>query len=162
MKNENLKDADNITDAHADEKKGLHVLFAITLTRPFRFLFTEPITYYSAIYNGFIYGLVYLFNEAFPLVFGPGGHGFNTGEQGLCFLGLFIGPIIGALLHPLQERYYLKRVRQNDGKGVPEARMWMALAGTFMLPIALFWFAWTSKDFHLPSSRFLLTLARLC
>lgn len=50
-------------------------------------------------------GIVYLFNEAFPLVFGPGGHGFNTGEWGLSFLGLFIGPLIGAALHPLQERY---------------------------------------------------------
>lgn len=109
--------------------------------------------------TGFIYGLVYLFNEAFPLgkrkvlaslsrfntiqVFGDG-HGFNTGEVGLSFLGLTIGPLIGACLHFLQERYYLKRVAQNDGKGVPEARMWMGLAGAIMLPVSLFWFAWTS------------------
>lgn len=34
--------ADNLLDADADEKKSLHTLFAITLTRPIRFLFTEP------------------------------------------------------------------------------------------------------------------------
>ena len=141
---EGLRAADYITDAHADERKGLHHLFAITLTRPFRFLFTEPITFFAAIYNGFIYGLVYLFNESFPLVFGPTGHGFNTGEQGLCFLGMCLGPILAALLYPLQERYYLKQVAKNDGKGVPEARMWMARVGACLLPISLFWFGWTS------------------
>lgn len=93
--------------------------------------------------------MVYLFNEAFPLVFGPTGHGFNTGEQGLCFLGLCFGSIVGAILHPLQERYYLRRVRENGGKPVPEARLWLARGGAFLLPISLFWFAWTSyKSVH--------------
>lgn len=145
MRKEGLKAADSITDANADERKGLHQLFAITLTRPFHFLFTEPITFFAAIYNGFLYGLVYLFNEAFPLVFGPGkGHGFNGGEQGLAFLGLCIGPIIAFLFYPLQERYYLRRVAENDGKGVPEARMWMARLGAMFIPVSLFWFGWTS------------------
>lgn len=137
-------------DIHACGRKGLHELFAITLTRPFRFLFTEPITMFSAIYNGFIYGLVYLFNEAIPLVFGaPKGHPFNPGQQGLAFLGMAIGPIVAFCLYPLQERYYLRRIAENDGKGVPEARMWMARGGAILLPISLFWFGWTSyKSVH--------------
>ncbi|GME28937.1 putative polyamine transporter [Neofusicoccum parvum] len=141
---EGLAAAENIRDANDDEKKGLHTLFAITLTRPFRFLFTEPITFAAAAYNGFIYGIVYLFNEAFPLVFGPTGHGFNTGQWGASFTGLCIGSIVAALLHPVQERYYLRRCARNDGKGVPEARMHLARFGTFLLPLSLFWFAWTS------------------
>lgn len=145
MAAENLQSATSTVDVHAEEKKGLHQLFGITLTRPFRFLFTEPITNFSAIYNGFLYGLVYLFNEAIPLVFGPGkGHGFNVGAQGLCFLGMAIGPLVAFCFYPLQERYYLRKVAQNDGKGVPEARMWMARLGALFIPISLFWFGWTS------------------
>lgn len=144
LEKEGITTANRVRDAHADERKGLHQLFAITLTRPFRFLFSEPITFFSAIYNGFIYGLVYIFNEAFPLVFGAGGHNFNGGEQGLVFLGLAIGSIVAAFFHPLQEKYYLKRVAQNGGKGVPEARMFSAMGGAFLLPISLFWFGWTS------------------
>lgn len=140
---ENIAMAEHIRDAHADEARSLHTLFFVTLTRPFRFLFSEPITMGAAAYNGFIYGLVYLFNEAFPIVFGQG-HGFNTGETGLSFLGLCIGSIVGAILHPLQERYYLRKVRENNGKGQPEARLWLARFGAFLLPISLFWFAWTS------------------
>lgn len=91
-----------------------------------------------------LYGLVYLFNEALPVVFGEGGHNFNGGATSLCFLGLWIGSLIGLLLHPVQERYYLRRVSENDKKSVPEARMYMSLVGAFLIPIGLFWFAWTS------------------
>ncbi|OJJ42318.1 hypothetical protein ASPZODRAFT_125656 [Penicilliopsis zonata CBS 506.65] len=143
MEAEHLRSAESVADVFAEDRKGLHQLFAITLTRPFRFLFTEPITTFSAIYNGFLYGLVYLFNESFPLVFGDG-HGFNGGQQGLAFLGLAIGPLLAFCCYPLQERYYLRRVAQNDGRGVPEARMWMARGGALLIPISLFWFGWTS------------------
>lgn len=52
-------------------------------------------------------------------------------------------------LYPLQERYYLRCVAKNDGKGVPEARMWMARGGAILLPISLFWFGRTSyKSVH--------------
>ncbi|KAL2830853.1 major facilitator superfamily domain-containing protein [Aspergillus cavernicola] len=145
MHREGLRAASTTTDLHASDRQGLHQLFATTLTRPFYFLFTEPITLFSAIYNGFLYGLVYLFNEAFPLVFGaPNGHGFNTGQQGLAFLGMAIGPLLAFAFSPLQERYYLRRVAQNKGKSVPEARMWMARLGALLIPISLFWFGWTS------------------
>lgn len=143
MKKENLKSAESTADAHAPERKDLRQVIWITLTRPIRFLFTEPITLFSAIYNGFLYGLVYLFNEAFPLVFGEG-HGFNAGEVGLSFLGLAIGPLIAFCFYPLQERFYLRKVRENEGKGVPEARMWMARLGAIFIPVSLFWFGWTS------------------
>jgi multidrug resistance protein len=130
---------DSISDAHnKGEKRSIHRLFAINLSRPIRFLFTEPITMGAAAYNGFIYGIVYLFNEAFPLVFGNN-HGFNTGEQGLAFLGFAIGVLVAALFHPLQEKYYLRRVAENNGKGVPEARMLQAMFGAFFLPVSLFW-----------------------
>lgn len=137
MRREGLASAATTTDQHASQRQSLPQLFRITLSRPFYFLFTEPITLFSALYNGFLYGLVYLFNEAFPLVFGsPNGHGFNVGQQGLAFLGL--------ALSPLQERHYLRRVAQQNGKSVPEARMWMARAGALLIPISLFWFGWTS------------------
>lgn len=130
--------AERVFDAHADNPKTLHTLFATSLTRPFRLLFTEPIVIGAAIYNGFVYGLVFLFNEAFPLVFG-GNHGFNGGEVGLSFLGLCLGSIAGVAVYPLQERYYLRKVNENGGKGLPEARLWLARFGAFLLPISLFW-----------------------
>lgn len=129
----------HISDSHSKgEKRSVHALFATNLTRPIRFLFTEPITLGAAAYNGFIYGIVYLFNESVPLVFGDN-HGFSVGQQGLAFTGIAVGVLVAAAFHPLQERYYLRKVAENGGKGVPEARMYQARFGAFLLPISFFW-----------------------
>ncbi|OCK74066.1 MFS general substrate transporter [Lepidopterella palustris CBS 459.81] len=135
---EGLKAASNIIDATAAERKGWVKLFSVTLTRPIRFLLTEPITTSAAIYNGFIYGLIFLFNEAFPIVFSSPPHSFSPGLTSLTFLGLCVGSLFAFFLHPVQEHYY----RQHC---TPEARMWMALPGSFLLPIGLFMFGWTSS-----------------
>lgn len=84
-----------------------------------------------------------IFQGSFPLVFGPEGHGFNTGEQGLSFTGLFVGSLVGAACSPLQDWYYCRAIKAK-GAGSPEARMWMARWAIFCFPVSLFWFAWTS------------------
>lgn len=128
-----------------EESRKLTKLFKVTLNRPIRFLFTEPMTFCAAIYNGFAYGIVFLFNEAFPLVFG-GLHHFSTGQWGLSFLGLCIESLIAASLHPAQERYYVRHVAQTSGRGSPGVRLWLACYGAILLPVSLFWFAWTSVE----------------
>ena len=55
-----------------------------------------------------------------------------------------IGPIIAFCMYPLQERYYLRRVAEIQGKVVPEARMWMARGGALLIPIGLF-LVWLDK-----------------
>ncbi|KAF2240553.1 MFS general substrate transporter, partial [Trematosphaeria pertusa] len=113
--------------------RGLGHVFKVTLTRPIRFLFTEPITYCTALYNGLIYGLVFLFNESFPMVFGHLHH-FTPAQTSLTFLGLCVGSLLASFAHPIQEHHYLK-VR------TPEARVWLSLPACFLLPVSLFWFA---------------------
>ncbi|KAI0014601.1 major facilitator superfamily domain-containing protein [Xylariomycetidae sp. FL0641] len=140
MARERLATARSLRDANADHRDSLRAVVNKILTRPVYFLLAEPITIFAALYNG----LVFLFNEAFPLVFGPGGHGFDVGQVGLSFLGLTVGPMVAFCFYPLQERYYLSRVAANNGKGVPEARVWMAHGGALLIPSSLFWFAWTS------------------
>lgn len=73
----------------------------------------------------------------------PNGHDFNLGEQGLTFAGQFIGSLVGLAINPIQDRYYVRRLR-DKGRGTPESRMWMARYGSFLFPISLFWFGWTS------------------
>ena len=45
----------------------------------------------------FVYGCLYLLFEAYPIVFIEG-HGFNSGEDGLAFLPLFVGGVIGTII----------------------------------------------------------------
>lgn len=103
-------------------KRSAKELFRVTLSRPFRFLGSEAIIMFGALYNGYLYGLSFLFNTAFTLVFGQG-HGFHTIGIGVCFLGLCFGISMGPLTNIWQERSYQKKVHQFGGKNVPEARV---------------------------------------
>ena len=130
------------------KQRGWRQLFSVALTRPFRFLFTEGIVIFGAIYNGYLYGLSFLYNGAFPLIFGPKGHGFDTMGVGLSFLGIMTGISFGPITNLWQERYYRRRVAELKGKNVPEARVQLSQIAGITFPIAMFWFAWTSKSTH--------------
>ncbi|CZT20924.1 related to multidrug resistant protein [Ramularia collo-cygni] len=142
--------------------KTVRQLFGVTLSRPFRFLSTELIVIFCALYNGFLYGLSFLFNGAFSLVYGEKGYGFDTRGVGLTFLGLVVGISLGPFISILQERHYQKEIRidgaeqEEDGRPLkvkykPEARVQQGKIAGVTLPISLFWFAWTSPpqyDIH--------------
>lgn len=104
------------------QKRSTRELFRVTLSRPFRFLGTEAIIIFAALFNGYLYGLSFLFNTAFTLVFGQG-HGFSTIGVGTCFLGLCFGISLGPVTNIWQERYYQRKVHESGGKNVPEARV---------------------------------------
>ena len=126
------------------QQRGPKQLFKIALLRPFRFLFTEAIIVFAALYNGYLYGLSFLFNDAFSLVFGMGGHDFDVIGVGLSFLGIMVGISLGPLSNFWQERYYQRTIKSNGGRNIPEARVQLAKMASVTLPISLFWFAWTS------------------
>ncbi|RYP09308.1 hypothetical protein DL764_001355 [Monosporascus ibericus] len=120
-------------------KEILHV----ALTRPFRFLFTEAIVMFGALYNGFLYGLSFLFNVVFVQVFGVN-HGFTTFGVGCAFLGIVAGISLGPLTNLWQERYYQRAISGVPGGNVPEARVQLAKVAALVFPISMFWFAWTT------------------
>ncbi|KAJ5037947.1 uncharacterized protein L3040_006823 [Drepanopeziza brunnea f. sp. 'multigermtubi'] len=128
-------------------KKAASQLAQTALKRPFIFLYTESIIQFSALYNGYLYGLSFLFNSAFVIVFGPSGHGFDTIHTGLCFLGISTGISIGPFTSYLfQEPYYQRKVKESGERNAPEARVMMGKIASVALPISLFWFAWTSDQ----------------
>jgi MFS family permease len=128
-----------------DERKTMPQLLRTSLTRPFIFLFTEPITMFAAMWNGLLYGLIFLFNDAFSFVFGPG-DGYNWQHPGvvqLTFLAFVVGETIGFLIYPFTQEKYYQRAIKKAGQSVPEARMVSGTFGCCLLPIGLFMFAWT-------------------
>lgn len=116
-------DAIEVSDSM--KQRGSKELFKVALLRPFRFLFSEAIIVFGALYNGYLYGLSFLFNGAFALVFGPGGHDFAVDGIGMSFLGIVVGISIGPITNIWQERYYQRRIAAMGGKNIPEARVQM-------------------------------------
>lgn len=138
------KGTDAIDVPDSMKQRGLKELFHIALTRPFRFLLFEAIVIFAALYNGYLYGLSFLFNDAFPLIFGKGGHDFDTIGVGLSFLGIMVGITVGPVTNLLQERWYQQTIANLGGKNVPEARVHLSKVAAVAFPISMFWWAWTT------------------
>jgi hypothetical protein len=74
-----------------------------------------------------------------------GGHHFSPGEGGLAFLGVGLGILIGTLLSPINDKYYQRVMDRNHGVAPPETRLLLAIYGAALLPVSMFWFAWTTS-----------------
>lgn len=97
------------------------------------------------IHISLIYGILYIFFEAFPIVFGEK-HGFNLGEVGLSFLGILVGAVaIGTPLYFIWKWKYQSKHFDKDFNMAPEHQLPSACVGAVCLPISLFWFGWTGQ-----------------
>ncbi|WWD17614.1 hypothetical protein CI109_102055 [Kwoniella shandongensis] len=114
-----------------------------TLLRPFVLLF-DPILLVLNLYISLIYGLLYVWFESFPLVFVQN-HGFNPGESGLAFLGIFVGSWLACAVFCWYIHVYLEPIfDKNDGViPCPEIRLYPAPIAAVCIPIAMFGFGWS-------------------
>lgn len=119
----------------------LRELVSKNFTRPLRLLFTEPLILLLSIYMSFIYGILYLFFSAYPLVF-SGVHGFNAGQSGLTFFGMILGQLIAGAMVILQQPWYNRKLAANNGIPVPEWRLPSVMVGGIAFAIGIFWFGW--------------------
>ncbi|KAH7130743.1 major facilitator superfamily domain-containing protein [Dendryphion nanum] len=127
-------------------KTSLGEAFATGLQRPWILLFREPIVLFLSLYMAIIYGTLYMLFGAYPIVYRLG-RGWNEGISGLPFIGVAIG-MIAALAYTIfyDNKRYLKCVANSPtGFAAPEDRLPQAIVGGIVLPIGLFWFAWTNS-----------------
>lgn len=104
-------------------------------------MYTSVLSLYMAI----IYGTLYMLFGAYPIVY-RFGRGWNEGISGLPFVGVAIG-MAGAVTYTIfyDNKRYLKCVKNAPGGfAAPEDRLPPAIVGGIVLPIGLFWFAWTN------------------
>ena len=121
------------------------------LLRPLHMLFTEPIVTLVCTYNGFLFGLIYLFIVASPWVY-EHYYGFGIVGQSLSFLGLMIGTIIAPIPLVVIDHFIyqprLKKFREEhplEEQFPPENRLFGAMIGAFVQPISMLGFAWTVR-----------------
>ncbi|CBQ72236.1 probable mfs-multidrug-resistance transporter [Sporisorium reilianum SRZ2] len=119
-----------------------------TLLKLFIMLGQEPMLLVMTVYLSFVYGVVYLLFEAFPIVFRVG-HGFNAGVSGLMFLGFFFGGCAAVVLYVVYfNPKYARQADELKAQGInrvpPEERLCPIMLSGPCLTIAFFWFGWTS------------------
>ncbi|KAL4792620.1 major facilitator superfamily domain-containing protein [Aspergillus venezuelensis] len=139
-----MKDLTTEAEAEFAGTPKQRILFE-TLLRPFMLCFTEPIVLVLDIYIALIYGIFYLWFEAFPIVFEEI-HGFNLGEGGLSFLGILVACYGMAIPLYCGWKYFFQRKHYSeDGDIAPEKQLPPACVGCIALPISLFFFGWTGN-----------------
>ncbi|EGR52691.1 uncharacterized protein TRIREDRAFT_43701 [Trichoderma reesei QM6a] len=122
-------------------KKQPSEVFGRALIRPWVLLFREPIVLIASLYMAIIYGTVYMFLGAMPIVYNEL-RGWSPGFGGLAFLGMMVGIIIGLgyAIWDNNGRY----MKLDPSKRTAESRLPPAIAGAVALPIGMFAFAWTN------------------
>ena len=113
--------------------------------KPFKMLFVESIVLFITIYMAFNFAVFYSFFAAFPYIFGRT-YGFTLGQQGLTFIPIALGCVIGFLAVIYIDRRTYPRLEEKYGVGLvpPEHRLYGAMIGSFLNPVSLFWFGWTA------------------
>jgi hypothetical protein len=96
----------------------------------------------ASTYMAIIFGTVYMFMGAMPIVFGQG-RGWSEGISGLAFLGILVGILIGLAyaIFDNNTRYTRLSVAKT---ATAESRLPPAIIGAVALPIGMFAFAWTN------------------
>lgn len=131
----------------AESMTGREVVM-MALVRPLTLNFLEPMVFLLNLYIALCYGLLYIWFESFPVVF-VGIYGFNLGQQGLAFLGIFVGAILTIPFFFWYLHKYLEPQFDENGDLQPEKRLPPAFVGAFCIPICLFWFGWSARpDIH--------------
>lgn len=113
------------------------------LIRPFQLLLLEPIVLFIAIYMSVLYGLLYMFFVAYPIVY-QSGKEWSASKTGLMFIPMAIGVLMSAACSPFVNKNYLKISQQYGGKPPAEKRLIPMMWSCWLIPIGLFIFAWTS------------------
>ncbi|ODA77820.1 hypothetical protein RJ55_06422 [Drechmeria coniospora] len=135
-------DERHVTEQELDMRP-LSERLTIFLVRPFQLLFGELIVFLISIYMSVLYGLLYMFFIAFPIVYQKG-KGYSAGQTGLMFIPVAVGVICSALCSPLVNKHYVTLVRRHDGRPPAEVRLIPMMASCWFIPVGLFIFAWTS------------------
>ncbi|KAJ5145123.1 hypothetical protein N7448_002515 [Penicillium atrosanguineum] len=132
---------------HEHIKLDVHSIVTKQLSRPLVMLCTEAIVTCIALYASFVYGVMYLTLEVFPIVF-EDIRGWEPVVASLPFLALLIGVISSVGLNIWNQYRYNRIAKEANGRAVPEARLPPMAIGAIFFVVGAFWFAWTAEPPH--------------
>ncbi|GAB7349413.1 hypothetical protein MBLNU459_g8530t1 [Dothideomycetes sp. NU459] len=111
--------------------------------RPMQLLFREPIVFLISLYMSVLYGLLYMFFVAYPVVYQEG-KGYSAGTTGLMFIPIAVGVLMSAACAPLVNKDYMRRAIKHGGKPPAEERLIPMMFSCWFIPAGLFAWAWSS------------------
>ncbi|CAO1624946.1 unnamed protein product [Sympodiomycopsis kandeliae] len=133
------------TAANANgQELGVASKMGLVAASAIKMIVEEPIILFVSLWQTTVMAIIYLAFEAFPVIFAYG-HGFNSFQVGLSFLGVGVGMLIACVYSITYGlKLYVKRVVEAKGQRTPEMRMPQGLMGAILAVVGLFWMGYTS------------------
>lgn len=113
--------------------------------RPF-LLLSELIIFLITIYMSVVYGLLYMFFFAYPVIYMEG-RGWSASKTGIMFIPIGVGVLVSSVCAPWINKDYNRRAQAYRDRGElppPELRLLPMMVGCWFVPAGLFAYAWSS------------------
>ncbi|KZS95512.1 MFS general substrate transporter [Sistotremastrum niveocremeum HHB9708] len=145
---------DLLIDIHTEAFRppSLEQVIKRAVTRPFRFLTTNPICGLVGMFGSYTYGMLYLILVSIPLLFKGEdtdgklfNYGFNATQTGLCYLSLVVGFVLGGFFQMHFQHYIYLRLTKLNGESRPEYRLFTILFGLPLFPVSLLLYGWSAQ-----------------
>lgn len=124
-----------------DEVLSLHNFVIVSLVRPTRLFFTEPIVFFVTMLAAFASGQIYLFTEALPAIYTQPPLNWSEEKASLTFIPIAIGLALNVIPR-FYDHFHLKKIRAQGKIIKPEDKIRMFAFAAPILAIGLWWFAW--------------------
>lgn len=127
------------------KKRTLKDIGRESFLRPF-ILLSELIVFLITLYMSVVYGLLYMFFFAYPVVYMEG-KGWSASKTGIMFIPIGVGVLVGSFIAPFINTDYNKMAQPYRDRGEippPELRLRPMMVGCWFLPVGLFSFGWSS------------------
>ncbi|KKY20900.1 putative polyamine transporter 3 [Phaeomoniella chlamydospora] len=139
----------NIVARFELEPQTWRYLATTVLSRPFHMLIHESIVLFTCIYISLAYGILYLFFQAYPIIFqGTNSvYHFTPLQSGLAFIPIGIGACLCAFIFFTWDHYLYKHIAlRSPWTSIEEyRRLPLACLGGPFLVLSLFWLGFTSS-----------------
>lgn len=136
-------------DSESRPTLNLQTFVSKYLTRPMAMMRHEIMLDVMTVYISLVYGIQYLTFFSIPYIFRHDRH-WSAQTGSLPFLSMLLGIAVSCGgVSVFWSKYYGPRLRARGGKICPEDRLPPVMLGAVLLPVGLFWLAWTDgKNVH--------------
>lgn len=133
--------------AHEIERISLWTRLKLALRRPFTLAVHEPIILLMSLYLSVVYIILFTFLSGYDFVFRQT-YNISQGLSNTIFIGILIGVWLTCPFIPWIYTRTIRAQHEAESNGQkqfdPELRLLYAMLGAPVMPISLFWMAWTS------------------
>lgn len=135
--------SDTIYSYEGQDERPLKQKVFVSLRRPV-IIFFQPIVIALSCYQALIFSITYTIYTQLQDIFAQDPYNFDTEHVGLLYLPFGVGSLATVfLLVPQIDVVYNKLGARNKGTALPEYRLPLTNVGAVLVPISLFWFAWS-------------------